>query len=185
MKKVISYVLVLGLLVAGFSMTTSAFGGSHHERGFNQNRQVSAKVGTNYNANPLELTEEQLDELGDIRDDFFDKREDKREELQETNFDLRELLLNDGSDEKVASHRTKLNNLQSDINNLRINYWKDVKNVLNEEQIAEMNKLQEESGNVGFGIHGGNRSFGPGIKGNGSRLNNNFQNSRSNGRRCF
>ena len=178
MKKIISTVLVLGLLVAGFSLSIDAFGGPQGgpgNKGYNQNR---SQVTSDYN-NPLDLSEEQIDQMEGIRDDFYSNREELQEKLQETNYELKEVLRENGSDGEVASLRTKINNLQSDITNLRINYWEKVQNVLTDEQVAEMKELEEEYGKVGFGMYGGMNSrfgysdqgnfqggFGRGVKGN-------------------
>ena len=179
MKKLIAYLLVFGLVLTGFSMTTSAFGGHHHGGGFNQNRRDE-----DYNRNPLDLTEEQLDVMDDVRDDFFDEREELGEEMMEANFELRELIINDGSSEKIAELKEEVNRLQTKMNNLRFSFWQEMKEVLSEEQIEEMQDFEEEYNGhrfmgfgMGFGMNDSYGPHGPGMmynQGHGYKGHNNF-----------
>jgi len=159
MKKIISMVMVLALLVVGFSLSSEAFGGpqskgnvggAYGNKGNYNN--VSQQYEGNYN-NPLDLDDEQLEQIEEIREDFFENRENLQEKLQENNYELRQALLNNENEEVIANLRTKINNLQSDINNQRVNYWGKIQNVLTDNQLEELKSLENEYGAMGFGMY--------------------------------
>jgi len=159
MKKIISMILVLGLLVTGFSLSIDAFGGPkggnngvQTTKGYNQN-----DVQRNFYNNPLDLDDSQMEKMNEARNDFFEKREDLQSELQGLNSELKELVMENADDEEIATIRTKINNLQSELENSRVNYWNQVKNILTEEQIAEMNN-NFNRGRQNFGNNRSNRN---------------------------
>lgn len=140
MKKLISGLLVLSLIVVGISSVGFAFGGpggKFNSGGPYYNQQV-------YN-NPLDLTEEQEEKLEDLYEDFFDRREDIIDELRDKNDDLRELVLNETSN-NITGLKDEIEKLQNQLLNLRIEHWNELKNILTSEQLE---KLEDN----GFGIY--------------------------------
>ena len=177
MKKILSIVMVLALLVVGFSFSSEAFGGpqgkgnvggAYGNKGNYQGNysNPSQQYEGNYN-NPLDLDEGQLEQMEEIREDFFESREKLQEELQEVNYELRQSLLNNENEEVIANLRTKINNLQSDINNQRVSYWEKIQNILTDTQLEELKDLENEYGAKGNFGRGNKRTVANrGFRGN-------------------
>ncbi|MGM0437678.1 MAG: Spy/CpxP family protein refolding chaperone [Bacillota bacterium] len=152
MRKLFIGVLVMTLIFGGIGIA-SAFGGPGGNMGYRQ-QNVQKPYYNQQNANPFDLSEEQEEKIEDVQENFWEIREDKRAELLEANQELRELYFNNGDKSEIEKSQEKVNSLQTELNQSRFNYWNEVKNILTDEQLEEL-----EEGNFGM------------------RLNNNFNNS--------
>ncbi len=144
MKKMITALLVFSLIVVGVSTVSSAYNGYGNTKG-----RPFADSQREYNYrqnNPLDLTEEQLEKMDTLHNDFFAERDETRENLWEANSQLRELQLNNAGEQEIAELRNKINNLQTELNNLRFNHQENIKNMLTEEQIEELKEFHDDYG---------------------------------------
>jgi Spy/CpxP family protein refolding chaperone len=167
-KKIISVVMVFSLMVVGMSLTSKAFGGhngmmggpgyNNQSNGYQRPYHNGQQYG-GYSSNPLDLSEEQQDKITDIREKFFEKSIELNEQLQEVNWNLREMIYKNGTSEEITNLRNKMNNLQIELDNLRINYWEDLKEKLTKEQLEKLSEFQSEENEQGYGPYQ-NRGFG-------------------------
>lgn len=151
MKRFLISFLILAVVVLGFGVLEA-----DAHRGLGQ--------GNNYNnrqeqSNILNLEEEQLERIEEFRDEFFDIREDLVEELQDKRIELREAILEDEADTVISTIESEINSLQNKINSARVEYQKNMKEVLNEEQINMILENDYRIGlNSGFGYGSNHRS---------------------------
>mgnify|MGYP006279676543 FL=1 len=169
MKKIVSVMLVLGLIFIGLNVTSEAFGGPRMMGGprYNNQRtnggQRQFYQNNQYANNPLNLSEEQYDKLVEIRNNYFDNRIEISEELQQVNIQIREFIFENGNNENISNLRTKMINLQNELNNLKINHWEDLKIILTAEQIEEIKEFENRNNNseeYGYNYHPGMMGFG-------------------------
>ncbi len=143
-NKVIFIALVLTVLVFAYSGFGLAFPGNgggwmmNHFNGYGYSDNLQQDY------DPLDLEDQQREALGEEREVYMDKRIELQTELREINFELREILLLDGTDEEIANLKNKINILQTDLLNLETNYWQGIGEILTVEQIEELKGLFED-----------------------------------------
>ena len=160
MKKLFVGVLVMTLIFGGIGVV-SAFGGPGGNMSYGQ-QNVQKPYYNQQNVNPLNLSEEQEEKLEDVQENFWEVREDKREELLEANQELKELYFNNGEKSEIEKLQEKVSSLQTELNQSRYNYWNEVKDILTDEQIEEL-----EEGNFGVGLNNNfinSGAYGPGMR---------------------
>ncbi|HKL12823.1 MAG TPA: periplasmic heavy metal sensor [Halanaerobiales bacterium] len=156
MKKIIISTLVLTLVVLTIGVVSvSAQGGPGGAgQGFRVNDSQHPYYQQN-DVNYLDLNDEQAEKTANFRDEFFDKREDLVEELQDKRAELREAILKDESDEVISGLENELSDLQNKVTEARTDYLKNMRSILNEEQV---NIILESK--YSFGMRSG---FGYGV----------------------
>lgn len=157
MKKIIVSILILSLVVLGVgNFVVGAFGGPGGS--FRSNNDFQRPY---YNQTQtdslLDLTEEQLEQVTELRQEFFDSREELVEQLQEKRFELREEILKNESPEKISVLEEEIAILQEEINQSREDYLVQLRTILTEEQI---NMVLENESRIGL-YYGGNNFADP------------------------
>lgn len=129
-KKIVTVVLVLSLVVVGFSSMGIAYGG-FARRGFGQHLRIRQKEFFD----ELDLSDEQTEVLSSIKEEFFTERIKLQEELRELNRELTKLILSDATTEEIAGIRNKINILQNNMLDIKTNHLEDLKENLTEKQL--------------------------------------------------
>ncbi len=143
-KKFIFVALILTVLVLTVSGFGFAFSGNGGRGMMNHFNAYGYYDGTQQNYNPLDLDDQQRETLRVEREEYMDKRIELQVELREINFELRELLILGGTDEEIANLKIEINILQTDLLNVRTDYWQDIQEFLTVDQIEKVKGLFEE-----------------------------------------
>lgn len=167
MRKAVTVLLVLGLIVLGFSSIGLAYGGfGMRGPGFNNfNYQRPYWGNQPYNDNPLGLTEEQQEEFLKIQKDFFAKRNDLIDELRNKQYELRKLTLSDATEVEINKVMDEINSLSEQLNELRLQQWENLKGILTEEQLEKVKSYFDENDAGYYGFRGGFGRPGFGMRG--------------------
>jgi len=167
MKKIITGLMVLSLIVVGGAGVSLAYGGPEGKGMSRMNDQRPYYENRQYQNNPFDLSEEELNEFTEIKEEFFEEREELVNNLRENNRQLRELILSGADDEEIANLRNKINVLQNDVMNMRTEQFTGLKEILSDEQIEELididrnfAQMRNNSGRKGAGRNGSNRGKG-------------------------
>ncbi|MCF8009406.1 MAG: Spy/CpxP family protein refolding chaperone [Halanaerobiales bacterium] len=156
MKKIIVSTLILSLVVLGVgNYVVDAFGGPGGGFRFDNDIQRPYYNQTQTQTNSvLELSEEQLDQIYEMREEFFTNRVEITEMLQEKRFELRDEILKNESSEKISELEEEIAVLQEKINQTREDYLTQIREILTEEQINIL--VESESG---FALNYGVNNF--------------------------
>lgn len=114
----------------------------------------------------LDLTDEQIKKIVDIRTQYFEKMQTLRNDMAKLNFELKNLYLQKNPDQKLIDEKvSKINELRNKMLSLKQEEFEKIKGVLTSEQLS---KLQSQS-NLPGGFKGkAGRGFGVrGFGGNG------------------
>ncbi len=155
MKKLIVTTMILSLIVLGTGnfLVEAQMGPGGAGQGYRMHNTPNPYYQQD-NFNVLNLEEEQLDQIEDLRDDFFDQREEVIEELREKRLSLREAILEGLTEQEISDMETEVAELQNKLTEMRTEHLKNMRNVLNEEQI---NMLLENEYRIGLGSGFGSR----------------------------
>lgn len=126
MKKVLTLLLVFGLVLVGISSTTSAFG------------YLNGGNGDCVFEEELDLTDNQVKQLTVVREKFDTERSDLQEEIREYN--------------RSREDKSKIEELRSQLETLREEYMTQVEKILNEEQLSQVDfdpKINMHEGSQG------------------------------------
>lgn len=163
MRKTIVVLLILGLVVAGFSAVGMAFRGDRGEYFRQQEHRLQEEQ-----CQILDLTEEQQEKLDELRQENLEKREELREQLREKQIELRVLLTETEAEKEtdIKAVKETLLQLQEELLQLRIEHFQQMKEVFSEEQLEKIQEVMEARNTLrkhGFSRgHKGHRSFSPG-----------------------
>ncbi|MBM7557562.1 Spy/CpxP family protein refolding chaperone [Halanaerobacter jeridensis] len=181
MKKIVSLVLVLSLVI-GVSALAVAYSGQGPKAGGQQGYRTQGR-NNQFQQNRmtwqerLNLSEEQVEKMEELRDEYFDQqydlrddREDKREELREMYFD------STANKDEIMNLQQEVNQLRTQLADLRMEHRLEMRNILTTEQLEECEDLGSfgRRGRRGVGRTGkrgprANRGhhrggFGPGMR---------------------
>lgn len=167
MKKLLSILLVLAFVVTVFTGgifahgPQSKMGSSANQPRFNED---SREFGIGYNR--IELSEEQINEIADLRNEFYNETEELRDQLRDLNYELRELEFRGASNAEIGEVEDKIEEVLVQMDEKRVSNQEKIESVLTEDQLAliEENRLNYEDRSRGFrGSRAGtNRDFGYG-----------------------
>jgi len=157
MKKVIVSTLVLSLIVLGFGAFSveAQMGNKAGGVGNRINNDIQRPA---FQSNVLDLDEEQTDQIAEIKESHFDKREQLIEELQTTQRELRTELLKNESPEKISALEEQVETLRAQIDQARTDYLNEVKTVLTEEQVQKMAENEYRLGLASGNSYGSNNA---------------------------
>ncbi|MGM0437666.1 MAG: Spy/CpxP family protein refolding chaperone [Bacillota bacterium] len=153
MKKVLSLVLIFSLLLIGISSTTFAFG------------NLSGQNDECVMEEELDLTEKQIEELTQKRNDFEETRNDIQEQIRDYN------RSNDYDQADIEELRDKLQTARQE-------YMNNIEEILTEEQFAKVEQDPKINMYQGSQAKNGNNQNQTNGKGNGQGQGN----SRANGK---
>lgn len=158
MKKIVFTLSVVSLVfvlaAVSFAYGGQGFGGN---RLYNQHRYYYNGSAPGQN-NPLNLTEEQIEELRGIRQVFSEERKELVTALRKKQTELRDLVVSGAAAEVLQQLKDDIVSLQQQQIDLRISHWDNMKKVLTNEQaeqLAEYLKERPEPGNQPYGIFSG------------------------------
>lgn len=116
----------------------------------------------------LNLTDEQIKKITDIRTQYFDKMLTLRNDLAKLNFELRNLYLQNNPDQKLIDDKiSKIKELKDKMLSLKQEEFEKIKGVLTAEQLSKLQNQQGLPGGIrgkagrGFGVKGFGRGFCP------------------------
>lgn len=157
MKKIIATTLILSLVFLGFGvLAVGAHGGGSPHGNMNNNVNQSTTYQQS-NENGLVLEDEQTEEIAVLHEKYFYQREELVESLRNKRNELRAAILKNESVERITTIENEIDTLQEQVNVAQKEYLKNMKDILNEEQL---NMIIEEDYRMGLG----NRTFGRGVR---------------------
>lgn len=152
MKKLLTVLLVISLI--GISAGVVFAHGPHRRMGSGEYRARYNEDDGYRNANQrIDLSQDQLDEIADLRDEFYNQTEDLRSELRTLNRELRDLEFRQASYDKIEEVEAEMEELLTDLDEKRAAHQKDVEAVLTEEQLSIIEENGYQAGeryNQGF-----------------------------------
>lgn len=161
MRKLLISLMVLAFVITVFTGGIFAQGPqSMMGSGANQPRynEDSRDFGVGYNN--IELSEEQINEIADLRNEFYEETEDLREQLRDLNRELRDQEFRGASNAEIGEIEDKIEEILVKMDEERLNNQEKMEAVLTEEQqalIEENRQNYEERYQGRF-----NNDFGPG-----------------------
>lgn len=160
MKKLLTGLLILMLVGTVFTGAVFAYG-SHSKMGksnghYNYNGDDSG-YGNGYLR--VELSQEQIDQIADLRNDFYNETEELRDQFRDLKRELRDLEFRGASNAEIGEIEDKIETVLIKMDEKRLENQEKIKSVMNEEQlkIIEENRLNYEEGFQGRF----NDNFGP------------------------
>ena len=159
MKRLVSLVLAVSLVLGGSSLVFAYSGHGQNVGGqqgyktqgrnnqFQQNRMTVQER--------LDLSEKQVEKMEKSRDEYFDKQDELRDDLEDKREELREMYFDsEVNKSEFMSLQQEVNQLRSELANLRVEHRLEMRNVLTTEQLEECEDLAR------FGRRSGKRGFG-------------------------
>jgi len=161
MKKLFTTLLVI--VVVGTLFTGAVFAQGSQSKMGAANNQGSYNMGDRdfgIGYNRVELTEEQINEIADLRDDFYNETEELRDQLRELNRELRDLEFRGASNAEIGEIEDRIEEVFIKLDEQRVKNQDRIESVLTEEQLdlIEENRLNYEDRVQGRF----NNDFGPG-----------------------
>ena len=138
----------------------------------NQPRYNSDEREYGFGYNRVELSEEQINEIADLRDEFYNETEELRDQLRDLNRELRDLEFRDASNAEIGEVEDRIEEVLIQMNEKRAANQEKIESVLTEEQLnlIEENRLNYEGRFQGQN----NNHFGPHSNRTGRRGNSRF-----------
>lgn len=145
MKKLLTILLVISLL--GISAGIVFAHGPHHQidRGHYRNRYDQGEAYRN-DYQRIELSQDQLDQIADLREEFYNQTEDLRSELRTLNRELRDLEFRQASYDKIEEVEAEMEDLLVQLDEKRSAHQKDIEAVLTEKQLSLIEENYYQSG---------------------------------------
>lgn len=177
MKKTLTALLVMILVGTAFTGLAAAHGPqSMMGRGYNRNFSSNSQGRYNNEYNRIELSDEQINEIANLRDEFYDESQNLRNELRDLNREARNLEFQGAAYSEIAKVEDRIEDLFEELDAKRAAHQKKIEAVLTQEQLEmiEDNRRNYEDrfqgrynnefgprSHMGFGRNGfSNRGFG-------------------------
>lgn len=147
MKKLLIIFLVMAFVVTVFAGgvfahgSQSKMGAANNQPRYNM-RDRDFEVGYNR----VELSEEQINEIADLRNEFYNETEELRDQLRDLNRELRDLEFRGASNAEIGEVEDRLEGVLTQMDEKRIANQEKMESVLTEEQLnlIEENRLNNE-----------------------------------------
>ncbi len=109
--------------------------------------------------NRLELTDQQREQLKKLQEKNYTQQQDRREELQKLQLELREMALEKNPDQKAMQKKIdRVNELRKEMYEFRNANRQSCQSILTKEQIEQLNSERENyRGKMGRGGNNGQR----------------------------
>lgn len=89
----------------------------------------------------LNLTDEQINKIKELRTKYYEKLKDLYSKLQDAVFSLRQLQLERQPDRtQIEKKREEIYNIRKEIRETLNEYWKEFKEILTKEQLTKLSK---------------------------------------------
>ena len=196
MKKLLTALLVMVVLGAVFTGAVFAHGSQSNMGAANNQPRYNAgekNYGDGVGYNRIELSQEQINEIADLREEFYDETDELRDQMRDLNREIRDLEFRGASNAEIGEIEDKIENILIKLDEKRAANQQKMEAVLTEEQLnlIEENRLNTEDrfqdrNNNDFGLGSQrigrrgyssfNSGFGYGMMGRGfsGSRNNNF-----------
>lgn len=87
----------------------------------------------------LNLTDEQINKIRELRDKYYGKLKDLWNKLQDAVFSLRQLQFQRQPDKsQIEEKRKEISNIRKEINDALKEYWNEFKGILTKEQLSKL-----------------------------------------------
>ena len=141
MKKIVSLVIVLSLVIGGSALAFAYAGqqrGGYKQQGRNNQLQQNRITWQER----LNLSEEQLEKMEELREEHFEKQDELREDLADKREELREMYFdNEANENELMSLHREVNQLRIQLTDSRMEHRLAMRNVLSAEQLEECEDL--------------------------------------------
>jgi len=149
MKKLVLTLLVTALLVGLGAEATMAQGPQAGQGMGSAGRQVN-----NFSQNrsqgmglfQVELSDSQIDEAADLRDDFYNSTSDLRDERRDLNREIRDLEFRGASNAEIGEVEDKLEEIDAEFEVKREEHIAEMELILTDEQLENIEEFQSEYG---------------------------------------
>lgn len=159
MKKIMSISLVM-VLVLGLSVLVLAHGQTGRGNGYAQNDYY----------NQLRLSEQQIDDLEELEDEYYDRVDDLRDNLWDKQEDLRDAYIDkDVKEERINEMHSEINKLRQELFEINQQYRLELRAMLSDRQLEEMSRYGMRGmgfyncGRYGRGSRRRGQMYGPGM----------------------
>lgn len=161
MKKLLTTLLVMVFLGTVFTGAVFAQGPGSMMSSSNYQPRYDGdqrEYGVGYNR--IELSEEQINEIADLREEFYNETEELRDQMRDLNREIRDLEFRGASYAEIGEVEDEIEAVLVQMDEKRIAHQEKIESVLTEEQLAaiEENRLNYEDRFQGRY----NNEFGPG-----------------------
>lgn len=171
LKKIAVYFIVASLLIVGLSSYGFAFGGrGGHGFGMAGHGYMTWGYNQNvYQANPLDLTEEQQEKLAELQEEFITESNELRSDLWDKQTELHEKIYEGASTQVIDALKVQINKFQEQLLDFQIGHLTKTSDILTDEQLEEVKEFYTDNNTFGRVYRGlGGRGFaGPGFGGPG------------------
>jgi Spy/CpxP family protein refolding chaperone len=145
MKKILAIFLVLTFVMTVFTGGVFAHGSqSRIGAADNQSRYQMGDRSPGIGYNSIELSEEQINEIADLRDEFYNETEELRDQLRDLNRELRDLEFRGAGKAEIREVEDKMEQVLIQMDEKRIENQGKIESILTEEQL---NIIEENRGN--------------------------------------
>ena len=149
MKKLLLTLLVTVLLVglgAGATMAQGPQAGKGIGSAGNQMNNFSQNRSQGMGLFQVELSGSQINEIADLRDDFYNSTSDLRDERRDLNREIRDLEFRGASNAEIGEVEDKLEEIDAEFEAKREVHLAEMKSILTDEQLESIEEFQSEYG---------------------------------------
>jgi len=149
MKKLVLTLLVTALLVslgAGAIMAQGPQAGKGMGAAGNQINNFSQNRSQGMGLFQVELSDSQIDEIADLRDDFYNSTSDLRDERRDLNREIRDLEFRGASNAEIGEVEDKLEEIDAEFEVKREEHIAEMESILTDEQLESIEEFQSEYG---------------------------------------
>lgn len=147
MKKLLTALLVMVVLGTVFTgavfaqSTQSKMGAANNQTRYNSEQR---DYGVGYNR--VELSQEQINEIADLRDEFYNETEELRDQLRDLNREMRDLEFRGASNAEIGEVEDRIEEILVQMDEQRAANQENIAEVLTEEQLnlIEENRLNNQ-----------------------------------------
>ena len=138
MKRLLTVLLVMAFIVTAFAGVSFAQGSQSKMGAANNQPRYNAADNGNYGIgyNRIELSEEQINQIADLREEFYNETEELRDQMRDLNFELRDLEFRGASNEESGAVEDKIEAVLVQMDEKRTTNQEKMEAVLTEEQLA-------------------------------------------------
>jgi len=147
MKKLVLTLLVTALLVslgAGAIMAQGPQAGKGMGAAGNQINNFSQNRSQGMGLFQVELSDSQIDEIADLRDDFYNSTSDLRDERRDLNREIRDLEFRGASNAEIGEVEDKLEEIDAEFEVKREEHIAEMESILTDEQLESIEEFQSE-----------------------------------------
>jgi len=149
MKKIVLALLVTALLVglgAGATMAQDPQAGQRMGSAGRQMNSFSQNRSQGMGLFQVELSDSQIDEAADLREDFYNSTSELRDERRDLNREIRDLEFRGASNAEIGEIEDKLEEIDVEFEAKREEHIAEMESILTDEQLESIEEFQSEYG---------------------------------------